>query len=126
MDRVSYIQQFADTCESIEADSFVHAFVRCLSPEESVELLQRSLVGDTAIRRAALRKVCSSIESGSIPDISVLLASLQDRVTNGPSRHRNGCAYCLLEVAKSCDAGVRCNVQSFLGSSKYVGLRRAA
>lgn len=124
MDRVSYIQEFADAPVPVEADSFVHAFVRCLSPEESVELLQRSLVGDTAVRRAVLRRVCSYIENGSIVDPSGLLANLQHQVTSGPSRHRNGCAYCLLEVSKSCDARVRRNIQSFLGSSKYVGLRR--
>ena len=124
MDRVLYIQRFANECAPIEAGAFIHAFVRCLSPEESVELLQRSLVGDTTIRRAALRKVCSSIENGSIIDPSGLLANLQQQVANSEPRHRSGYAYCLLEVSRVCDGRVRCNIQSNLGSSKYVGLRR--
>lgn len=124
MDRVLYIERFANGCAPIEASAFIHAFVRCLGPEESVELLQRSLVGDTTIRRAALRKVRSSIENGSIIDPSGLLASLQQQVTNGEPRHRSSCAYCLLEVARVCDDRIRCNIQSLLGSSKYVGLRR--
>lgn len=124
MDRVSYIQRFANEFAPIEAGAFIHAFVRCLNPEESVELLKRSLVGDTAIRRAALRKVCSSIENRSIIDPSGLLANLQHQVTSSEPRHRSGCAYCLLEVSRVCDGRVRCNIQSFLGTSRYVGLRR--
>lgn len=124
MDRVSYIQQFANEHAPIETDAFVRAFVRCLDPEESIELLRRSLVRDTILRRAALQKVCSDIEKGRIVDPSRLLADLQNQITSGEPRYRNGCAYCLLEVSRACEAMVRCNIQLFLGSSKYVSLRR--
>src|SRR6185312_3282793 len=39
MDRVLYVQRFANECAPIEAGAFIPAFVRCLDPEESVELL---------------------------------------------------------------------------------------
>lgn len=124
MDKVSYIKQLSNDAAHLGSDDFIRALILALEPEESAELLQQSLVGDSTLRRSALRKVCADIETGKVANSSEILAGLKHKVLHGEPRYRNGYAYCLLEVSRVCDSDARIGTQSFLGSSKYVGLRR--
>lgn len=123
MDRVSHIEDLSNDKDQIEAGSFVNALMRCLSFDESVQALRRSLEGSTAMRAAALRKVCSDIQHGGA-NCATLIAELQEKILHGTPRRREGYAYCLLEVARASNRNTQNEVQAFLSCSRYVGLRR--
>lgn len=123
MDRVSKIEELSNDKGQIEAGSFVNALIRCLSFDESVEALRRSLEGSTAMRAAALRKICSDIQHGGA-NCATLISELQEKILHGAPRRRGGYAYCLLEVARASSRNVQNEVQAFLSCSRYVGLRR--
>ncbi len=123
MDRVSKIEELSNDKGQIEAGSFVNALMRCLSFDESVEALRRSLEGSTAMRAAALRKICSDIQHGDA-NCDTLIAELQEKILHGTPRRRGGYAYCLLEVARASSRSVQNEAQAFLSCSRYVGLRR--
>jgi len=80
--------------------------------------------GSSTLRTAALRKVCADIASERLPGVSELIADLEQKIESGSPRKRQGYAYCLLEIARAADADNRITAQTFLSSSKYVGLRR--
>ncbi|XZG71608.1 hypothetical protein ACTSKR_07045 [Chitinibacteraceae bacterium HSL-7] len=124
MDRVAFIEKFSASTTVVEGNSFIHALTRCLSPDEAVGLLQRSLDGSSTLRTAALRKVCADIANKRLPGVSELIADLEQKIESGNPRKRQGYAYCLLEIARAADADNRIRAQTFLSSSKYVGLRR--
>jgi len=123
MDRVSTIEELSNDKGQVEVGSFVNALMRCLSFDESVEALRRSFEGSTALRTAALRKICSDIQHGSAT-CATLIAELKEKVLHGPPRRRGGYAYCLLEVARASSRNIQNEVQGFLSCSRYVGLRR--
>lgn len=123
MDRVSTIEELSNDKGKVEVGSFVNALIRCLSFDESVEALRRSLEGSTALRSAALRKVCSDIQHGGA-NCAAVVAELREKILHGPPRRRAGYAYCLVEVARAASKSIQREVQGFLSCSKYVGLRR--
>ena len=123
MDRVAYIEGIANGQESFESSGFINAFVRCLSFDETVEVLRRSLEGTVILRAPALRKTCAEIHLESSKGAD-LVAELKKKILAGNPRRRSAYAYCLLEIARVGGGKTREEVQAFLSSSKYVGLRR--
>jgi hypothetical protein len=123
MDRVSQIEELSKRHDQMDAGSIISALVRCLSFDESLEACRRSLEGASAIRTASLRRVCSDIRHAHTNG-SGFITELKGKILSGAPRRRAGYAYCLLEIARASDRSVKNDIQAFLCSSKYVGLRR--
>ena len=123
MDRVSQIEELSKRRDQIGAGSIVGALIRCLSFDESVEACRRSLEGSPSIRAPSLRRVCSEIQHSGASGAS-FMAELREKILSGSPRRRAGYAQCLLEVARASDRSIQNDIQAFLCSSKYVGLRR--
>lgn len=124
MDRAASIEQFAASRKPVDIRDFVNAMVRCLNPDETVNLLLNTAATSSPARAPALRKVCGDIADGAIADPAPLITILIDRVGSAAPRRRQSVAFCLLEVARACSTALRCQAQAFFGSSRYVGLRR--
>jgi hypothetical protein len=124
MDRVSFVQEFATLPKRPASEELVHAFVRCLTPEEAAELLLRSTYTHSAVRSAAIKKVGSDIASSQLSNPISVVSDLMERIRTGESKKRNSVAYSLLNVARACPQTLKVQVQEFLSDSCYVGLRR--
>ena len=124
MDRISYIEDIAAREQRLDDHGLVYALVRCLSPDDAATLLLRLVEVPTSIRTAAIRKVCSDIISGKLIDPTAVITTLMTRITECEPRRRESVAYCLLEIARVCEATLQRKVQALFGASRYVGLRR--
>lgn len=124
MDRAGYIEQIAARETQHDIRNIVNALVRCLHPSEAADLLLRTAKTSTVARASAVRKVRSDILENRLGDPITLVESLVSQVREVERRRRESVAYCLLEIASVCDSSLKCRVQSFFGSSRYVGLRR--
>ena len=125
MDRISYIEDIAAREKRLDDHGLVYALVRCLSPDDAATLLLRLVeVPTTSVRTAAIRKVCSDIISGKLADPTTVITTLMTRITECEPRRRESVAYCLLEIARVCEATLQRKAQALLGASRYVGLRR--
>lgn len=124
MDRVAQIERIVAQGKHWEKYGLVHALVRCLSSEDAVILLLRSVEVSTSARTSAIRKVCSDIVCERLADPTAVITTLITRVGDCEPRRRESVAYCLLEIARVCGSALRRKVQEFLGASRYIGLRR--
>lgn len=105
--------------------SLTSAFISCLTPEETCQLLDLDFYQGFTTRRLVLRKIERDIESCGFRECHYeLVERLVGVLDTLPYKKKNGCAGCLSLLYDHAPQDVRHRLMGFFLESKYVFLRR--
>lgn len=105
--------------------SLTSAFISCLTPEETCQLLDLDFHQEFTTRRLVLRKIERDIESHGFKECHYeLVDRLVGMLSTLPYKKKNGCAGCLSYLYDHAPQDLRHCLLGFFLKSKYVLLRR--